>query len=583
MANPILIGLIFLFALALVAVYVYYRYIKRRYTRERFAFFGVSALSAFMLAALTLLFKNSPATLLIVHVANALFDLKIPTDQFGASFADVVAFCVGSFLLFQIINQLHRNWNGSISTRDHQQQEIGRVPGILQNTKIYIKVIRGDETIEIYQSEPDQKREVFRDFAEDNRLWHRKVMDLLHLIDRQYDINENDWYRDHHCYISSYGGDGERVGIFCCEEPPSDAAVSTFIDFVNTREGQFFKIVIAVNNALGAKYTDQLQGYRIEWRNEAEMLDDLLVMSSYKRRINGYFSKPLEEGGDLSLNDMYVPLGGSVMKMERGAIKRDRGVKNVEAYILNWLRDSDTNPNEHLAVLGQYGQGKTALAHKIVKEILDHQDNYRVIPVLISLQGLSARNESELDLLGRGAQGFSAPAQALQELHRAGKLFIVLDGFDEMDLVGDTELLFNHFIQLWELARVKKAKILITGRPNLFADDEERRMALGIQEPRAYLPYVKAIYLDKLTRPQIETVLRETAPDTRDDILQALDASTEDSSFAELITRPSTLYQLSAVWDQKMAARKDRLNSAEVIGEFLQQDYDRQEKRQRRF
>lgn len=577
MAKAILIGLTVLFAFALMAVFVYYRYILHRYTREKFAFFGVTALSTFMLMALAVLFKQSPVILLLVSVANTVFGWHLSTGQFEAGFSEILVFCVSSFLLFQAIKLLHSKWDGHISTQDRKQQNVGRKPGIIQNTKFYINVIRGKETIEISHTDPDARREVFKDFTEDNRPWHTKVIDLLTLIDRQYDIKAMDWYRDDQCYISRYGRDGERVGILCCEAHPSDETFARFLDFVSTREGTFFKVVVAVKNGVGAKRTESYQGHRVEWRYEAEMLDDLLAISHYKRRMEDYFSRPFGEDSDLSLNDMYVPLGGSLMKIDKGAIKRAQPIRNVEAYILHWLQDPGTNQNEHLAVLGQYGQGKTVLAHKIVKGILDHQEAYGVIPVLISLRGLSVRNENELDLLGRGAQGFSAPAQSLQELHRAGKLFIVLDGFDEMDLVGDTELLFSHFSQLWELARVKKAKILITGRPNLFADDEERRMALGIQEPRAHLPYVKAIYLDKLTRPQIEDVLRNTAADTRQSILAALESSRENSSFVELITRPSTLYQLSIVWDRELAAKKDRLNSAEVIGKFLQQDYDRQE------
>ena len=318
-------------------------------------------------------------------------------------------------------------------------------------------------------------------------------------------------------------------------------------------------------------------GREIQTRFESELLDNLISLGHYKDFIKDYFEENVLENSELTMVDMYVPLGGHTVKIENGKLNKDEALESTEAYILNWAKDKKRLQSEQLAILGEYGQGKTVLMHKIVYEMLQAPEQYPRIPILIELRGLSPRTDNEFGIFGHWANRFKAKAEALWELHRAGKLLLILDGFDEMDLVGDTEMLFNHFSQLWALARVPNAQIIIAGRPNLFADDEQRRMALGIQEARTQLPYAKAIYLDKLRDEQIDQVLRHAKAETKTGILNALQQASENSSFAEIITRPSTLFQLSTVWDVELAQKQERLNSATVIGSFINKTYDRQQ------
>ncbi|MBK6996662.1 MAG: hypothetical protein IPH31_17665 [Lewinellaceae bacterium] len=76
---------------------------------------------------------------------------------------------------------------------------------------------------------------------------------------------------------------------------------------------------------------------------------------------------------------------------------------------------------------------------------------------------------------------------------------------------------------------------------------------------------------------QIQGALREVQPETKAEILQAMESTGKGRQFQELLTRPSTLYQLSTIWNSELANLKDRLNSAVVIGKFIDKDYERQE------
>ncbi len=374
-------------------------------------------------------------------------------------------------------------------------------------------------------------------------------------------------------------------GFWCLHEKPTSNEFDRYIQMAESLEGVFKAHIVLVKGE-GKRPKPAYFQDLFEYRYEDELLDNLIDFTDYRYFIQEQFEgKPLENS-QLCLIDMYVPLGGQVKTVVKGKMQKveNGDIESVEQYILDWVKRESGNDKEHLAILGDYGQGKTVLTQKIVHEMLQNSHDYSRIPILIELRGSSPRNESASDILAKWTTRYrTGNANALWELHCAGKLLIILDGFDEMDLVGDTEMLFQHFSSLWTLASVPQSKIIITGRPNLFADDSERREALGIVAPRLDLPYSKAIYLNPLTKPQISHALRHVQTATQKGILDTLDKIGTESSFGELIARPSTLYQLSTVWDKELAKHQDRLNSATVIGSFLDKAYERQEVKQSTF
>lgn len=575
-ASQFFIYFIVLFAFLVFAAINFYRFwMMRQHTRERFAFFSVRIFVSFMLSAIVLLLARSQVLDFLTGFAQALgykIDLGQPEDQI---WTPLFILACGA-MLWLMIYSVHRNWSGLPSTRQVNFQETGRTISLWQDHEYYR---RHRSEIEIHQGKGKSAHEVFSPYEPDTRPWHIKAANLFPLLDQQYKIGEEEWYGEYQCYLSHYGQDNEKIAILCLEKIPTPERISGFVNYINSRQEKYARLIVAVT-ADGQQSFEPHNGANIEFRFESEMLDQLIPIGQYQAFIKKFFEGEKQDNSGLRLADMYVPLQGHTRKVEKGKLVKDQPTESVEEYVLNWAKGNRTHPTEHLVLLGNYGQGKTVLTHKIVQEMLEHPADYDRIPILIELRGLSPRNDDELSLFSRWANRFKAKSEALLELHRAGKLLIILDGFDEMDLVGDTQLLFNHFSQLWALARVPNSQLLIAGRPTLFADDEERRTALGIRDPRIDLPYARALYLDELTPPQTEQVLRNVQPETRTGILNALKSATPNSSFAELASRPSSLYQLSIVWDSELADKKDRLNSATVIGSFIEKTYDRQQEKE---
>jgi len=153
-----------------------------------------------------------------------------------------------------------------------------------------------------------------------------------------------------------------------------------------------------------------------------------------------------------------------------------------------------------------------------------------------------------------------------------------------MDLVGDAEMRLNHFRSLWTFAKSPKSKILITGRPNFFLDNVEQKEALGINTPLSPdIPHCEALYLKSFSKSQIKKALRNTDIQTRKGILQIINNSSKNENstrFYDLVSRPATLFLISSIWKKaKFSQRKDKINSAIVIREFIQSAYERQGKK----
>lgn len=135
---------------------------------------------------------------------------------------------------------------------------------------------------------------------------------------------------------------------------------------------------------------------------------------------------------------------------------------------------------------------------------------------------------------------------------------------------------------MWEFAKTPNAKILITGRPNFFLDDIEQKEALGIYKPLSSSnPYCEALYLKSFSISKIGKALRNTPSNTRNGILELIlnekSAANNNTRFYDLVSRPSTLFLVSSIWDEaKFADRKDKINSAVVIREFISAAYERQ-------
>jgi hypothetical protein len=117
------------------------------------------------------------------------------------------------------------------------------------------------------------------------------------------------------------------------------------------------------------------------------------------------------------------------------------------------------------------------------------------------------------------ARPYEINPNAVMKLLIAGRVLLILEGFDEMALLGDAAARMEHFTTLWKFC-YPQAKVLFTGRPNYFLDDTELKRALDISSGSTLGPYCEALYLEPFSLDQIQIALRELPVNIQAEILK---------------------------------------------------------------
>lgn len=147
----------------------------------------------------------------------------------------------------------------------------------------------------------------------------------------------------------------------------------------------------------------------------------------------------------------------------------------------NWLQ-SDEGPSR--AILGGYGQGKSSFAKRLAAHCanLHLGDPTARMPILLRLGEVV--HETQLE--GLFGKEFTSrypcvgyQYATLEYLNKQGRLFIILDGFDEMKHAMTAADFLNNFREFNKLL-VGKAKVLLLGRPNALPSDERDMVFRGM-------------------------------------------------------------------------------------------------------
>ena len=402
---------------------------------------------------------------------------------------------------------------------------------------------------------------------------------LLKLADSQYKIDiDKDWYKAENCYISSYGNDGQIVAILCNHKIISDAKVSAFLKFVQRQKkvinGIKFIWAIQEDVDFSIKIVNEQE---IVVVTENSLLDGLVDFSDYKRDIQRRFAEnQIYEGYGLTINDVYVEPKCTVYDIEK---KENEEILSIENYVAEWLNDE--MQHKQLALLGEYGQGKSVLSLRLAYQILNGQIKTKRIPIIIELRGRYIKQYNDTkEILNSWANRYDISPKALLKLHNAGKLLLIFEGFDELELIGDEQIRKEHFRKLWEYS-IPKSKIIITGRPNYFMDDNEMMTLLRLSQRQADgSKYCETVNLTPFRREQIISAMRNVKQNVQEEIIKVYDEQSEDSSFRDLVSRPSLLFLTGMIWEgQDLASKISNINSAEVIKAFLSYSYKRQDDR----
>ena len=555
----------FLLLLCIPAIaFTAYVWIRRRsYTKERFAFAALNAYLAITLAYFTAATQQSmPWALVWGAIQSALGQgFHVPAPGLAEQLLLFLSW-IGSLWF---ISRLFHGWDGLRSERQYRiEQRRDNMLLLIEGLREAQRIIRRDAPLPVHQPAPHVPHIQFPPPA--FVPWRRRARDLLRLKWNRYVFDNDAWDEDHACWVGSNTDTEARALLRCSTHELHDLDMRTLREYAESLrpdDKPETEIIVAVektNHTAAISKVDQLHP-RLE--TEETLLEKLVDWTDYREDIRRRMTGAFLPDSELTIADVFVQPRFEPVHWDMD------GPIELEKHLIDWL---DESGRRQLALLGDYGQGKSTAALAFTHRLLNSDDIER-IPILVELRGTSPRNSTPQQLLGAWSTNYGINARALWYLHLAGRLLFIFEGFDEMALVGDTEARLKHFRTLWGFCH-ERSKILITGRPNFFFDEIEMTIALGIGEPAHDQPYCHPMRLRAFDHEQIASALRSHDEVTRSEICEFAKRNTQ---FLELVSRPALLHVVSVLWNREQLSQKlEQLTSAYVMKLFVHHSYRRQ-------
>lgn len=546
----------------------YFWYKSRRYTREKFAFAALAAItSILMIAAISIFIGAAPWQIMFTFAAQ-LLDFEYTPKQTTTLEYGFFILLFGIFIYF--LKHIYDNWSGATSIKQHkraQRQEPSSI--IIDGYDELIRIVKRLPAPEIYNPDDSNGIGSILKGSEDTLVWHQQVIELIMLKSKSYFFDKDEgWHDQQRCWVGRQKKTGDMVVVGCWIEPPSETQLKTLVNYArnqakkNNQLDNELEIKVAIKSETNLIDTKTIDGIEVKFEYESQLLNNLVDFTDYINDIKDKVNNQDLPESNLTINDIYVPSG---FTLEEDSNKYE----NIEDYLQEWLLDSS---KRQIALLGEYGQGKSTASLLFTYHLLTHDQATR-IPILIELRGKSPRNMTIKEILAAWAEPYDISPRALMKLLIAGRFVLILEGFDEMDLTGDAEIRLNHFKTLWQFC-YPKSKIIITGRPNFFLDDKEMKAGLGIHEPTWERPYCQALHLLPFSIEKIEQSLRAVDKQTRQEIVELYK---QDKKFKEIVSRPSLLNIVSILWKtEQLSQYKGKINSALVMQLFIKHSLARQ-------
>ena len=547
--------------MALWAFYFWWK--KDRHRREHFAFVGFAGLLSFALFSVSALFANN--SILGTMLGAVLKFLGLwPAAPSPLSPLEAVVFTIVFGLIVLAYLYVFTHWSdlgGQKSLAQHEQEQNAESPSVLRDVALMLNVRKTRrERLQPYLSRLNHEDSALQ--RPEMLTWHERARQLWLLRHRNY-LFQDTYDR---CWIGVEKNTGTVALMACFHATPTLLEMTDLLNYgrnVSDQQGRNeFELIVALKGG-SSEYAGKLpRDNKVTFVNEEALLDGLVNFRDYFDDVEYRVKHARLVDSEFTLDDTYTP--SKVRLKEAAEVEGD----TVEDYVFAWLVEST---NQQLALLGDYGQGKTTtsllLSYHLIQK--SRSDARTRIPILIELRGKTLRTMTPEELLATWALRYHLNVQALLHLHMAGRLLLIFEGFDEIDLSGDTETRISHFRTLWRL-NYDQAKIVITGRPNFFLDGRELKRALGTADQ------TRTLYLAPFNLDQIHDALRSADERTRNEIMKL---SRTDSRFLDVVSRPSLLYMVAVLWESEQLYRRGPIDSALVIDLFIRQTLKRQQRK----
>jgi hypothetical protein len=539
-------------------------------TREQYALKCLTTSSALVIAGIGAISSRDGIADNLTKILALLLN-QSPPDSTPAPLSEKMLIVVLVSYAIYLISKSHLHWRGAISEEEMDRKRMKRSTALLpQAIEEGRRILSRTEKWKVYNQQ--QRIDPVTIPDEPNLAWHDHIRELFELWYRTSLFNDGSdrtgWQQPSKCWIGYDRTRESKIVLFCREDQPTPDAIKQI-----TKIAQQFEITGLGNIFVAIKGNSALLDVdNVRLISEAFLLDHIADFTDYQQEIVRRVEGDHFPGSTLTLKDIYSV--SSVQEMHTGGRSNSY---DLTGFFNSW---SCQPPGQQIALLGEYGQGKSTAALMFTYDAI--KSKFRStsgrIPILLELRGKSPANLTAQELLGAWSQQYKLHAGALMKLLIAGRLILIFEGFDEMANVATPEARIAHFRSLWRFA-YRNSKIVFTGRRNLFFEDQELKVAFRSGNWGDSTAPCKVLHLLPFDDKKIEISLRWTDSVSRAEILQAARTSTQ---IYDIVSRPSLLFIVARLWDElRPMMAKRRITSAQVIDRFITHSYERQAAKER--
>ncbi|MEO1387980.1 MAG: hypothetical protein AAFV85_11475 [Cyanobacteria bacterium J06634_6] len=423
------------------------RFNQRFYFREEFSFNAVCSIFVFVLIGVLGFITRLMTWSIFEQLSTTLLQRDTSVRQLSP--LDYLLCASITIIMSLVASQWQRQWKGRKSFQQYRQEQNSISLDLFTegSNEIRRRFIKNGEPLYPYTEE--SKSDVQLQIIPSEMLsWEERAKELVRLSSSSYLFDSQSWHDREGCWIGKNKDSNGLVVVYPTQKPLSFQGVERLEKYVEKiariEKTEVSEIIIAFQNSNLKQNSIQEKKITIRTVTEESLLDGLIDFTDYRNEIYRRVAlQPLPDVTDirLTVEDVYVDSQFSLQSDD------ERTAESVETYLSKWIAEPGLR---QIALLGDYGQGKSTtmlmFAHRLLNKDSCVQKR---IPVLIELRGKSPKTLRPLELLGAWAAQYRVEPQALMQLHYAGRLIIIFEGFDEMAMVGNVEMRLGHFKSLW--------------------------------------------------------------------------------------------------------------------------------------
>lgn len=251
---------------------------------------------------------------------------------------------------------------------------------------------------------------------------------------------------------------------------------------------------------------------------------DPIDFSHYLKKLIVDFAVDRQQPNMPPLKEYYVRLSAShvALDYQYEATPSD-AIFDLQGYVQEWIERP--SPVEPLMILGEYGTGKTTfsrkLAHDLAEALLSPEGSEAAsvdrarIPLLINLRDYSDNIQSLVThYLDQYCDVDNPRYRLFQQMNEAGRFVVILDGFDEISSHESTQSIENNLRKIEQLAKPRKARVILTGRPEFFIsrDEFDKQLRPRLDSFSERFKDFEGLSLTLWSTEQIQLFLRKVVP-----------------------------------------------------------------------